>query len=131
MLQLTHDELHKLIDEDLQLKAESDKIHLYPTTDSLEDWFEGKCQMMEIYSRAIKCQKVTDAKNFVEKVFAYIKKHSSSKQEWFSTATSQEHKKALCTIKQEYISQRLCHSPNGNDYICYCNGASNFSTFRI
>lgn len=120
MRHLTHSELHTLIDNDLILKEKSDRVHAFPS-DVLNDWREGKYSMMEIYIEAIDCNNIVSAKLFVEKIFVYIGLQCSSKKEWFNIASLPEHKDALGLLRREYVLKFLCHSPSGNDYVCYCD----------
>ena len=121
MRHLTHSELHTLIDNDFILKEKSDRVHALPTTDVLNHWREGKYSMMEVYVEAIGCSSIGSAKLFVEKVFAYMGLQCSSKKEWFNIALLPEHKDVLGSLREEYVLKRLCHSPGGNDYMCYCD----------
>ena len=98
----THDELHALMDSDPALKRKSDKVHAIPETSS-EKKEQGKLQMMEIYTEAINCKQVETAKEYVKKVFACLKQG-----------------RAYDALRNEYASQKLCHSPLGNDYTCFC-----------
>lgn len=92
-----------------------------PEVSSLDSWRDGKIKMMEIYAEAIDCRWITSARVFLDNVFAYIKKYSSSKQEWLSISSSVEHRQSLSAMRQEHATNRLCHSPGGNDYVCYCD----------
>lgn len=99
----THDELHALMDSNPALKAKSDEVHAFPQT-NLEEREHGKLQMTEIYAEAISCKQVGAAKEFVKKAFSCMKRGL-----------------VLNEIRDEYASQKLCHSPNGNDYVCFCD----------
>ena len=116
-----HDELHTLIYGNPALKEKSDRVHALPQTDSLDDWRDGKCQMMGIYIEAVGCQNAQTAKAFVKEVFEHIKSHSSSKKEWLGIASLSRHTQALEILCQKYAEGLLCHAPDGNNYVCYCN----------
>lgn len=99
----THDELHVLMNSSLSLKTKSDRVHSFPQVSS-EQKEQGKLQMMEIYAEAIDCKQADAAKEFVKKAFSHMKQ-----------------KLELDDIREEYASQKLCHSPLGNDYMCFCD----------
>jgi len=103
MQQWTHDELHELIDKSPALKPKSDKVHELPQTNA-EEREQGKLQMMGVYAEAINCKQATTAKEFVRKIFLCMKQGGT-----------------LDTLREEYASQKLCHSPAGNDYLCFCD----------
>jgi len=103
MRKFTHDELHVLTDENPSLKAKSYQAHSLPQNTSEEKEI-GKLQMMEIYAEAVECRQVETAKEFVKKVFTCLREG-----------------KPWETMINEYASQRLCHSPVGNDYMCFCD----------
>ena len=60
---------------------------------------------MELYAEVIRCRQVGGAKEFVKKVFLYMRQ-----------------KMAWDVLRDEYVLQKLCHSPAGNDYVCFCDG---------
>lgn len=103
MRQWTHDELHALIDNDPNLKAKSDKVHALPQS-SQEEREQGKLQMMEIYAEAISCKQVETAKAFITRAFVCMKQGSEIKIE-----------------SAEYLSQKKCHAPLGNNFVCFCD----------
>ncbi|OGF49503.1 hypothetical protein A2W40_03860 [Candidatus Giovannonibacteria bacterium RIFCSPHIGHO2_01_45_12] len=103
MRQLTHDELHALMDGDPHLKEKSDEVHSLPQVSS-EEKERGKLQMMEIYAEAINCTRLDTAKDFVKKAFSLIRRGET-----------------LDTLCEEYASRKLCHSSLGNNYICFCD----------
>jgi len=102
----THDELHDLIDNTPALKEKSDATHALPQISS-EERERGKLQMMEIYVTAVNCKRAYAAREYVNKVFAYLRRG----QLWSA-------------LSDEYTSQKLCHSPAGNDYVCFCDERS-------
>lgn len=101
-----HDELHALMDSIPVLKAKSAEIHALPQT-NLDEREHGKLRMIEVYAEAVGCKQTDMAKEFVRKAFLCLR---------------QELK--LTGIRGEYISQKLCHSPIGNDYVCFCEQAA-------
>ena len=103
MRQYTHDELHTLIDSNLILKEKSDKVHTLSQTD-VDERKIGKLKMMEIYAEVVICKQMNTAKEFVEKVFILMKQGT-----------------VLDTLCNECVVQKLCHSPLGNDYVCFCD----------
>lgn len=103
MRQWTHDELHVLMDGNPKLKAKSDKVHALPQNSS-EEKEQGKLQMMEIYAEAINCVRVNIAKEFITKAFSCMRRDMT-----------------LDVLCEEYASQKLCHSPLGNNYVCFCD----------
>ena len=103
MKQWTHDELHALMDSSPKLKEKSDKAHALPQSNE-EERERGKLQMMEIYTEAIGCSNVTVAQDFTREVFSCMKRGVG-----------------LDAIRTEYSSKKLCHSPLGNDYLCFCD----------
>ena len=103
MQQWTHAELHVLIDSDAFLKEKSDRTHALSKF-SLEEREQGKLQMMEIYAKVIQCQQVEAAKEYAKKIFACLREGSI----WSA-------------VHDEYASRRLCHSPLGNDFMCFCD----------
>ena len=68
-----------------------------------EEKEQDKLQMMEIYAEAIHCEQVDAAKEYVKKVFACLRQEG-----------------VLDALRDEYASQKLCHSQLGNDYVCFC-----------
>ena len=99
----THDELHALMDNSHSLKARSDKVHTLPQNNS-EEKEHSKLQMMGIYAEATNCQKVNNAKEFIRNAFSRMRLGGT-----------------LDELRKEYASQKLCHSPLGNDYTCFCD----------
>jgi len=99
----THDELHALMDNSPTLKIKSDRVHALPRISS-EQEEQGKLQMIEIYADAIRCKQVDIAKEYVKKVFDCLRRGA-----------------AWDALLNEYALQKLCHSPLGNDYICFCD----------
>ncbi|MDP3769353.1 MAG: hypothetical protein Q8R40_00225 [bacterium] len=99
----THEELHALMDSDQALKIKSDNVHALPRVSS-EQKERGKLQMMELYAEAIHCKQINIAKEYVKKVFECLRQE-----------------KTWGIFHNEYVSQKMCHSPLGNDYICFCN----------
>lgn len=99
----THVELHAFMDNDVNLKAKSDRVHALPQNSSAEKE-QGKLQMMEIYAEAVNCKQTDAAKEFIQKYFSCVK-----------TITD------LDALREEYASQKLCHSPLGNNYMCFCD----------
>ena len=99
----THEELHALINSDSALKIKSGNVHALLRVNS-EQKEQGKLQMMELYAQATHCKQINTAKEYVKKVFECLRQE-----------------KALGILHNQYISQKLCHSPLGNDYICFCN----------
>lgn len=99
----THDELHALMDSSPTLKVKSDKVHALPRVSS-EEKERGKLQMMEIYAEAINCKQADAAKEYVKKIFVCLRRGQ-----------------VYDAPHNEYALQRLCHSPLGNDYVCFCN----------
>lgn len=98
-----HDELHTLIDNNSILKAKSNKVHALMQISS-EEKKQGKLQMMEIYAETINCKQADVAKEFVEKIFLCMRQGTM-----------------LDTLRNEYALQKSCHSPDGNDYMCFCD----------
>ena len=99
----THDELHALMDSNQGLKAKSERAHALLQVTSMEKE-HGKLQMMEIYAEAIGCKRADAAKEYIKKVFTHLRRRET----WDA-------------VRYEYASQKLCHSPLGNDYVCYCD----------
>ena len=108
MRHCAHDELHELIDSNLLLKTKSDEAHALPAT-SLEEGRAGKFLMMAIYAKALGCTRLEEALEFTRRVY-----------ELRGEKPSEEFTAALNLLKEEYDSARRCHSPEGNDYSCYC-----------
>lgn len=99
----THDELHILMDDNPILKAKSDRAHALPRVSS-EEKEQGKLQMMEIYAEAINCKQAETAKEYVKKIFECLKRGII----WDA-------------LRNECVLQKLCYSPLGNDYTCFCD----------
>ncbi|OHA06355.1 MAG: hypothetical protein A3A28_04805 [Candidatus Sungbacteria bacterium RIFCSPLOWO2_01_FULL_47_32] len=93
------------MEKDSALKLKSDRVHAIPQI-SVDERKQGKIKMMELYTEAVGCKRVDEAKEFVEKVFACMKRGAGL-----------EH------IHDEYATKKLCHSPLGNDYVCFCEPA--------
>ncbi len=103
MRRWTHDELHAFMDSNPSLKEKSDKVHSLPQNSS-EEKEQGKLLMMEIYTEAVSCGQVNTAKDFVVSVFSHTRQGE-----------------AFDALRQEYVLQKSCHSPLGNDYMCFCD----------
>src|SRR3989344_3950078 len=103
MRQWNHDELHALMDGSPKLKAESNEVHSLPKNSSEEEE-QGKLQMMEIYAEAIGCTQVNTSKEFVAKAFSCMRQGET-----------------LDLLQKENALQKLCHSPLGNNYVCFCD----------
>ena len=99
----THDELHTLIGSNNILKIQSDEVHALPKRNS-EDRENSKLRMMAIYAETIHCKQIDIAREFVKKVFANLRQGMTRD-----------------VLIKEYSAQRLCHSPVGNDYLCFCD----------
>lgn len=102
----THDELHALTDNSPSLKAKSEAAHAIPRASS-EEKEQGKLLMMEIYAEAVNCKQLGVAQEYVRKVFICLRSGYS-----------------LTSLPAAYASRKLCHSPAGNDYVCFCDEAS-------
>ena len=102
----THDELHDGMDSNAILKTKSDRVHSLPKNTPAEKE-QGKLAMMEIYAAVTDCKQIDFAKEFIRKYFARVKTQED-----------------LDALRVEYADQKLCHSPLGNDYMCFCDGKS-------
>lgn len=98
----THDELHALMDNNTALRTRSDEAHALPRA-SLEEKERGKLKMMEIYAEAVDCKNINSAKEWVRTVFECLRQRV-----------------AWDLLRNQYAKQKLCHSPSGNDYMCFC-----------
>lgn len=117
-----HDELHELIDSSESLRQKSDTIHSLAPTDSLHGNRERKVTMIEIFAEAVGCKHAESAVRSVWEVFNYIAEHCSSWTEWKKAASSDETLlDAIDALSTSYSARCLCHSSEGNNYICYCN----------
>lgn len=103
MRRWTHDELHVLMENNSNLKEKSDKVHSLSQKSS-EEKEHGKLQMMKIYSEAVNCTQLNTAKDFITSAFSRMRQSET-----------------LDALREEYASQKLCHSPLGNDYMCFCD----------
>lgn len=121
MRKWTHDELHALMDSNPILKERSDKIHSLPDSDSITGWLEGKKLMMSVYAEAVGCSKTKDAIEFLCSVFVHIKKYSRTKKEWHTLPPSPETSGAIEQMAKVTANNKICHSPGGNDYLCFCD----------
>lgn len=99
----THEELHAGMDSNPILKAKSDKAHSVPQNTPAEKE-QGKLEMMEIYVEVTSCKQVESAKEFIRKFFVQVKP-----------------KEGLEALRVEFAAKKLCHSPAGNDYMCFCD----------
>lgn len=99
----SHDKLHELIDANPKLKTRSDIVHSLPQTSGVERE-KGKLSMMELYAEAVGCKRVVQAKKFVDKVFERMRNGGN-----------------IGEISTDYIADKICHSPLGNDYTCFCD----------
>lgn len=104
----THDELHELMEASPSLKEKSDEAHTLPRVNS-EEKEEGKLRMMEIYAEAVGCRQAEAAKDFVREVFANMRKGMSLDD-------------FVDRLSEEYIFEKRCHAPAGNNYLCFCGG---------
>lgn len=102
MRKWSHDELHALMESNPNLKERSDREHSQLRVTS-EEKEQGKLKMMEIYAEAIGCNQLFAAQEYVRKVFERLRQGTI----WDE-------------LRSEYTSQKLCHSPLGNDYLCFC-----------
>jgi len=121
MKEWSHDELHQLMNADPRLKDKSNKVYSMPAPVSLDEWGEQKHRMMQIYAEAVGCKQFADAANFLDNVLEHIKKHCSSLEDWKSVASLPEHRDTLQTLGETFKAQKKCCSPEGNDYVCYCD----------
>lgn len=99
----THDELHILMDSNPALKEKSDRVHDLPRI-NFEEKERGKIQMMEIYAEAIRCNQVGAAREYVREVFTCLRQQQP-----------------YDTLHDAYTSKKRCHSPAGNNYLCFCD----------
>lgn len=114
----THDELHQLIDTNPQLKAESDGVHALPDESSFEEAAGRKSRMLRIYTAAVGCNRLSDALNALQEVYAYLSAHYV----WGGiVGLTNDDWRAINSIAQTYETKRMCHSPLGNNYFCFCN----------
>lgn len=102
MRQWTHEELHTLIDSSSSLKAKSEAEHSFSRISS-EEKEQGKLKMMEIYAEAVCCKHADSAREFVKEIFVCLRQE-----------------RTLGELRSKYALQKLCHSPLGNNYICFC-----------
>ena len=118
MKEWTHDELHEIIDSNQELKAKSDEVHALPSPTSFEEAESRKMQMMGIYAEAIGCSQAQVAQNAVKEVYDYLKSHFS----WGDGhKLSEDDWEAINGIARIYSGKQMCHSPKGNDFVCYCD----------
>ena len=117
----THEEMHALMIDNPIFKDRSDKIHSAPDSVLIDDWYNGKKQMMTVYADAVGCSRITDALAFLEDVFTHIKKNCRTKQEWHALPSTPETSGVISRIAKAAADSRICHSPGGNDYICFCD----------
>ena len=120
MIEKNHDELHDIIDNQKDLKKKSDRVHKLPEN-SLDETINNKKLMMEIYAAAIGCENVDSAKESIAKAIGYIKKQCNSFDEWKKIPDYEKHIKEIRKIGESFKSAKKCCSPNGNNYICFCD----------
>jgi hypothetical protein len=122
MKEYDHDKLHELMNADESLKKESERIHSFPDSDLVSDWTVGNQEMIKLYAKAVGCNSVETALESAKEVLEYIKEVSgNSKKRWKEIVTTSEHKSRLTVIRTINTAGRKCHSPNGNNYRCYCD----------
>lgn len=103
----SHEELHVRMDRNPELKDRSDRVHRLPKAASPEEYADRKIQMFAIYAAAVGCGHPEWARQFLVEVLPHVYPHFAA------TPAAQ--------IRDKYANERKCHSPGGNDYLCYCN----------
>lgn len=125
MKYFSHEKLHKLMDVQKNLKERSDKIHSMPPSDSIDDWRKQKLELMKIYAEAVGCKRLNMALKFVNETIGYIKQQTHSVNQWKDPILVSKHRKKFSpsfhALREKYQKSKMCHSSNGNDYICYCD----------
>lgn len=120
MKEWTHEELHKLMENDPEIKLRSDEIHAIPETDDLIQREQNKMLLMKIYADAIGCKKGEESKQVIADIFGLIKREFTTWSEWQSSSATQ-HFEEIVRICEPYQEKKICHSPKGNNYVCYCH----------
>lgn len=120
MKEWTHEELHELMEKDPEIKLRSDEVHKIPETDDLTQRERNKILMMAIYADSISCNDVRGAQQMIRDVFAFVKNDYEDWAEWGISSTDQDFEK-IAEISAKYQIKNICHSPKGNNYICYCS----------
>lgn len=117
----THDELHALMDGDPYLKTKSDDVHNLLIAITLEEWMRRKHLMMEIYKEAVHCKNRDNAILFLDAISYYIRRHTCTLDAWRDIASLPKHRKAIVDLSKAFHKRKLCHTPNSNDYVCFCD----------
>ncbi len=116
MREFTHDQLHEKMESNLELKQKSDEVHSLPKATSFYEEEILKLQMMVIYAEAIGCRQCDSAQRHTKEVYAHPKDHVI-----WRTKFSIDDWKIINGISEDYTNRKLCHSREGNDFVCFCD----------
>ena len=118
-----HDELHKLIDNNPQLKQCSDQIHSLPPVDEWSEFERRKHFMVNIWADAVVCTQRQQSHDSITAVVKYFLQFSKSLSQLRQDVDFQKHIKKSKDIEADFNNSSKCHVAGGNSYVCFCNAS--------
>ena len=115
----THDELHEIADGNPAIKERLDKVHAIPNK-SLLGLADTKKELIKIYAKAMGCEQLDQANDYLNEVISHINKKCKTYKVWRKYRKSENFHHKLTELKKQYKAEKKCHSPAGNDFVCYC-----------
>lgn len=126
MKEWSHEELHQTMDSTPQLKKLSDYVHGLPKAQSWEDAVDQKKQMIVIFAQAGGCQQIAVAQEAVREVFVFFQTQYVTFENYTNPGSNDPSTgRAIREISDRYRRKHLCHSPLGNNYLCFCTNPEN------
>lgn len=120
MRHFSHDELHELLEKEPELAAGSRVMHAQPKPDSFHAWRIGKLQMTLLNVRAAGCRNQESVTDSIKEAADFLEQHGRSLDELKGKEYFDECLEVVRAMSRVRSKRGLCHSPNGNDLVCFC-----------
>jgi hypothetical protein len=120
MKHFTHDQLHALMEARPDLKSESDRIHTRTRAILLDDMLGDKIDMVQLYLFATDCKNEHSVKESIREAIEYLAHQGQTLEELRTGDYFAEYLKVVKAMSRVRAKRGLCHSPNANDLVCFC-----------
>ncbi|HEY4484534.1 MAG TPA: hypothetical protein VI978_02325 [Candidatus Paceibacterota bacterium] len=121
MRYLSHDELHKNIETNPELKKRSDQIHSLPKAKNWEEFLEQKLQMLDIYAQVMECRFSQEAQDRIREIVEHLRQFGESLEDIRESGDFAKYLEFIKSRERVWSEERKCYAPNANSYVCYCN----------
>ena len=121
MRYFSHEELHRVIEANLELKEISYKVHSLPKARNCEEFLYQKLLMLDIYAEAIGCNCAEEAQERIKEIVAHFRQYGESLEELRESTTFTQCLEFSKGQEKTWAEQRKCYAPNANSYACYCD----------